>query len=341
MSEHPSMGASGCPMSTPGDGGGPRHRRLLGLWRNPSVRREIAALDAERDCQRIVHLLTAYEFPADIQRATELALFHTYGSVSISALLDRTGQFSKLGQKRYDDTRLLIAQFMESGWASDAGQRSIEQMNHIHAHYRIDNEDFLFVLWTFIDFPMRWIDRFGWRRFTTHERQAWFHYWVEIGRRMRLQHIPASRADFDAFVQGYEARKLHHAPANERVAQATIAIMAAWLPQPLRGAVAPVVRTLVPARLLPAIGMQTPSPILKAAVHLALKLRALAKRGLPWEAYPTLLAQTHNRTYPGQCYRIEELGPPFAHRPPADSQEPDHAKGAPEGEALAKIQRTG
>ncbi|MGQ0599978.1 oxygenase MpaB family protein [Aquabacterium sp.] len=216
-------------MSTPDAGGGQRHRRLLGLWRNPSVRREIAALDAQRDCQRIVHLLTAYEFPADIQRATELALFHTYGSQSISALLDRTGQFSKLGQKRYDDTRLLIAQFMESGWASSAGQRSIAQMNHIHAHYRIDNEDFLFVLWTFIDFPLRWLDAFGWRRFTAHERQAWFHYWVEIGRRMRLQHIPGSPEDFDAFVQDYEARQLHHAPANERVAQATIAIMAAWL----------------------------------------------------------------------------------------------------------------
>lgn len=324
-------------MSTPDAGGGQRHRRLLGLWRNPSVRREIAALDAQRDCQRIVHLLTAYEFPADIQRATELALFHTYGSQSISALLDRTGQFSKLGQKRYDDTRLLIAQFMESGWASSAGQRSIAQMNHIHAHYRIDNEDFLFVLWTFIDFPLRWLDAFGWRRFTAHERQAWFHYWVEIGRRMRLQHIPGSPEDFDAFVQDYEARQLHHAPANERVAQATIAIMAAWLPKPLRGAVAPVVRTLVPARLLPAIGMQAPSPVLKAVVRGALKLRALAKRGLPWGAYPTMLANTRNRTYPGQCYRIEELGPPFAHRPRAER--PD--QGELEGEAQPQVKRAG
>lgn len=324
-------------MSLPGEGAGQRYRRLLGLWRNPAVRREIAALDAERDCQRIVHLLTAYEFPADIQRATELALFHTYGSQSISALLDRTGQFSKRGQKRYDDTRLLIAQFMESGWASDAGQRSIEQMNHIHAHYRIDNEDFLFVLWTFIDFPQRWLDAFGWRRFTAHERQAWFHYWVEIGRRMKLLNIPDSREAFDALVQGYEARKLHHAPANERVAQSTIAIMAAWLPRPLRGAVAPVVRTLVPARLLPAIGMQAPSPVLQAVVHVALKLRALAKRGVAWEAYPTMLAHTRNRTYPGQCYRIEELGPPFAHRTLADKQD----QGELAREAQAQIKRAG
>lgn len=307
-------------MALPGEAGGKRHRRLLGLWRNPSVRREIAALDAQRDCQRIVHLLTAYEFPADIQRSTELALFHTYGSQTIAALLDRTGQFSKHGQKRYDDTRLLIAQFMESGWASDAGHRSIEQMNHIHSHYRIDNEDFLFVLWTFIDFPTRWLDEYGWRSFTAHERQAWFHYWMTIGRHMKIQRLPETEEDFEAFVKEYESRKLRYAPANERVAQATIAIMAAWLPKPLRAAVAPVVSALVPPRLLPAIGMTPPPHWLGTLVHEVLKVRALLKRWLPWEAYPTMLARTRNRTYPGQNYRIEELGPPFAHRSGAAGQ---------------------
>lgn len=332
MSEHPSSsGTAGCPFAMPGDAGGKRHRRLLGLWRNPSVSKEIAALDARRDCQRIVHLLVAYEFPADIQRSTELALFHTYGSQSIAELLDRTGQFKKQGQKRYDDTRLLIAQFMESGWASDPGQRAIAQMNHIHSFYRIDNEDFLFVLWTFIDFPERWLDAFGWRCFTAHEREAWFHYWLEIGRRMNLQGIPATRHAFDAFVHEYEGRKLLYAPANERVAQATIAIMAAWLPRPLRGAVGPVVRTLVPPRLLPAIGMAPPSPWLGALVHGALKLRALAKRWLPWEAYPAVLANALNRSYPDQCYRIEALGPPFAHRPSPECPIAQHA--APQADA--------
>lgn len=323
MSEYlSSSGAAGCPFATmPGGDQGPRHRRLLGLWRNPSVRREIASLDARRDCQRIVHLLGAYEFPADILRSTELALFHTYGSQSIAALLDRTGQFSSEGQKRYDDTRLLIAQFMESGWASDAGRRAIEQMNHIHSFFRIDNEDFLFVLWTFIDFPGRWLDEFGWRRFTAHEREAWFHYWVEIGHCMNLKDIPLTPADFDAFVQAYEARKLQYAPANERVAQATLAIMAAWFPGPLavfRGLIKPVVAALVPPRLLPAIGMQAPAPWVRVLVRAALRLRAFAKRWLPWEAYPSTLANTPNRTYPGQRYRIEDLGPLYAHRAPPE-----------------------
>lgn len=52
-----------------------------------------------------------------------------------------------------------------------------------------------------------------------------------------------------------------------------------------------------------------------------------------------MLANTRNRTYPGQCYRIEELGPPFAHRP---LPEP-HTRGELEDEdqAQAQIQRAG
>jgi hypothetical protein len=291
-----------------------RHRRLFGVWRNPAVQQEIASLDAVQDCQRIVHLLTTYEFPADMQRSTELALFHTYGSTTISALLDRTQQFSRHGQKRYDDTRLLIARFIECGWDGEMGHRAIEQMNHIHAFYRIENEDFLFVLWTFLDFPMRWLESYGWRSFTAHEREAWFQYWTEIGRRMHLKHIPTTWADFDAFVSDYESRKLTYAPANARVAQATLDILASWLPRPLRFAVPAVVACLVPERLLPAVGMKPPSPVLKSLIQVALKARARVKRWLPYERYPTLLMHTVNRTYPGHAYRIEALGPLFAHR---------------------------
>ena len=76
------------------------YRKRWGLLRNPAIRAEIATLDAERDCQRIAHLLACYEFPFDITRCLELALFHTYGSIPVSRLLDATGEFRKFGQKR-------------------------------------------------------------------------------------------------------------------------------------------------------------------------------------------------------------------------------------------------
>jgi len=307
------------PPSTRDDAPPPVHRRPFGRAHAASVRREIAALDAVRDCQRIVHLLAAYEFPFDVLRATEMALFHTFGSRSISRLLDRTGEFAARGQKRYDDTRLLIAQFIERGWQDDAGRRSIAQMNHIHARFRIPNDDYLFVLWTFIDFPPRWMDAYGWRAFTPHERAAWFNFWRGVGGLMALRDIPATPTAFDDFVREYEARELVHDAANQRVAEATVAIIAAWLPRPLRRAVRPVVACLVPPRLLPAIGFEAPPRWLQATVRGVLKLRARLKRVVSLERHPMLLAHSRNRSYPGNRYRIEALGPAPAHRESPDA----------------------
>ena len=74
-----------------------------------SILDQIRVLDPERDHQRIVFLCTCYEFPFDTTRALEFALFRTFCVPSISALLDRTGEFRDRAQKRYDDTDLMSA----------------------------------------------------------------------------------------------------------------------------------------------------------------------------------------------------------------------------------------
>jgi hypothetical protein len=300
---------TGCPLhSLP-------HRRRFWQAHAPSVREEIASLDAVRDCQRIVHLLYAHEFPFDLLRSTELALFHTYGSRTVSGLLDRTAEFANRGQKRYDDTRLLIGQFMECGWDGELGKRSIAQMNHIHSFFSIRNEDYLFVLWTFIEFPVKWMADFAWRGFTPHEEAAWFHYWCEIGRRMGMTDIPPDKAAFDAFVAAYETREFVYDPANQRVADSTMRVMAAWLPWPLRGLVRWSVLSLVPERLHPAIGHTAPPRWFAALVRGALRLRGRLHRRWPLERAPKLLGDHVNRTYPGNSYDVESLGPPYAKRP--------------------------
>jgi hypothetical protein len=293
------------------------YTRPFGRPRSPRVRRDIAALDPQRDCQRIVQLLVQYEFPWDVQRALELALFHTYGSSSVARVLDRSGEFGRRGQKRYDDTRLLIAHFMEVGWGSEEGARAIAQMNHIHSFFRISNDDYLFVLWTFIDFPVQWLHDFGWRAFTAHERAAWFEFWCEIGRRMGLRDIPASKAAFDAFVQAYEARAFEPNDESHRVAAATLRVLESWLPRPLRVFVKPTVLSLVRPQLLPAIGFASPPHWVPRAVRAALKARARLKRYVSLERQPTGIQGSPNRTYPGNAYEIEELGPEYAQREPA------------------------
>ena len=124
---------------------------------------EIRRLDPERDHQRIVLLSTCYEFPWDTTRALEFALFRTFCVPSISALLDQTGEFAQRAQKRYDDTDLIVSELMENGYASERGKRALRRMNQLHGRFAIDNQDFLYVLSSFIYEPIRWNARFGWQ----------------------------------------------------------------------------------------------------------------------------------------------------------------------------------
>src|SRR5207244_6594105 len=71
-------------------------RRALGPSAMPRSRilDEIRRLDPQRDDQRIVYLSTCFEFPFDTTRALAFALFRSFASPSVSALLDRTGEFA-------------------------------------------------------------------------------------------------------------------------------------------------------------------------------------------------------------------------------------------------------
>src|SRR5438552_14456953 len=102
--------------------------------------REIAALDPERDAQRIVFIDACLEFPWDTQRSLELAFYRTFAVPSIATLLDSTGEFTERTQKRYDDTQLLISAFSEFGHESDLGERAIRRMNQIHGRSELAND---------------------------------------------------------------------------------------------------------------------------------------------------------------------------------------------------------
>jgi hypothetical protein len=157
---------------------------------------EILGLDAKTDHQRIVFLSSCYDFPFDTTRALEFALFRTFCVPSISALLDRTGEFQHRAQKRYDDTDILVSELIEWGYDSERGKRALLRINQLHGRFTIANEDFLYVLSTFIYEPIRWNRRFGWRLMCEQERLALFYFWRQIGRRMKISQLPD---DYDAF----------------------------------------------------------------------------------------------------------------------------------------------
>ena len=225
-----------------------------------TVLKQILVLDPVKDHQRIMFLSCRCDFPFDTTRSLELALFRTFVVPSIGGLLDRTGEFGKRTQKRYDDTDLILSEIVEHGYESERGGRAIARMNELHGRFRISNADFLYVLSTFVFEPIRWNARFGWRLMCRQERLAMFYFWREVGRRMHIHDLPSDYDQFEALNRAYENDHFRLNAASRRVADATLRMFAGWAPRPLRPLVPAAMRAVIrePERCAASI-MTTPS----------------------------------------------------------------------------------
>jgi hypothetical protein len=267
---------------------------------------EIEKLDPETEHCRIVYLTICDGFLWDITRSLELALFRTFAAPSIGGLLHRTGEFEKNGQKRYDDTTLLLLSILRYGYDSEIGGRAIERMNRTHSHFPISNEDYLFVLSTFVIDPISWIDRFGWRKLSDKETQSLFLFWRNIGERMELQSLPDSLDQMETESWAYVNNHFEYDDANAHVARSTVNIVKRWLPKILGRFVEPVAASLLDARTRDAVGLKRPSQLTQRAVSWALKTRSTMKRVTRLRHEPDWPAG--ERTYPSG-YEIEDLAP--------------------------------
>jgi len=275
---------------------------------------ELLQLDPERDHLKIMQLAAGYEFPWDTVRALEIALYRTYCVPSISALLDRTGEFRERTQRRYDDTALLVAEMCKWGYDSGRGRQALERMNWIHSHFKIANADYLYVLSTFVYEPIRWIDSFGWRKLCTPEKLGIYFFWREVGTRMGIQEIPPSYAEFERFNRDYERDNFRHAGTNQRVGAATRDLFASWFPRLFAPLVRQGIYAMLDERMLVAFGFPRPFKFMPPLARFALRARGKFVRLLPPRRKPYFFADVPNRTYP-QGYTIDELGPPRLHKP--------------------------
>jgi uncharacterized protein (DUF2236 family) len=273
--------------------------------------RRIQELDPELDYQEIYRISTEYEFPWDVTRALELALFRTYAVPSIGALLDRTREFSERGQKRYDDTVVLLYEMTrDGGMDSSRGRAAIRRMNKIHGRYPISNDDFLYVLSTFVVVPVRWISRYGWRPYSRHEVRATVNNFRHMGRLMGLKDIPTTYEEFSAFLDDYERRHYADNEPSRRVAKATVAIFQGWFPRFARPLARRGVIALTDPPLRQALGLRRAPRTMEVAADRALRARALFVRLLP--ARPEFLPKKPRpRSYP-RGYTLDEIGPAWA-----------------------------
>ena len=146
----------------------------------------------DTDAQQIQQIAAEIEFPFTFQKALQFALFRSYGIPTVSKLLVATSQFSEPSTacKRYVDTEILISEFMGYRPTEERTREAIARMNYIHSGYRksgkLLDDDMLYTLSLFVSEPIRWIDRYEWRKLEDIELCALGTFWKSVGDAMEI-----------------------------------------------------------------------------------------------------------------------------------------------------------
>jgi hypothetical protein len=269
---------------------------------------EIRALDPydDADRDRIVTLTARHDFPWDFDQGTAIAFLRDYGVPSIARLLDRTQQFEGDGIKRYDDTLVFQEEAVADGVDSPRAKAAVDRLNRIHGHYRIPNDEFQYVLATTLVGPVRWIEKYGWRRLDEKEIVAVTRFTTRFGELMDITGLPETYDGYLQLLVDYERERFEHDPAGTRVTEATIRIGRQTAPWYLRPAFRRVSIALMDEPLREALGMPAQPRWLVVAVDLGLRARAKVLRYL---AKPRMTPYERvHPTYP-QGYRLDQIGP--------------------------------
>jgi len=269
---------------------------------------QITQLDPAKDHEQISFLLSCHVFPWDLERALEFALFRTFAIPSISGLLAQTGEFQHRPRKRYDDTELILFEILEHGMNSLRGKRAIRRMNSMHGRFEISNDDFLYVLSTFIFEPIRWLEKYAYRPMTELEKQGVFKNYLELGRRMNLKDVPQTLEEFERFNLDYEAKHFQYAASNRLIADKTIDLLLGfYLPKWLFGVGRPFVFALLDEPLRVALGIRKVASWRTELMKAGLRVHAFFHQISSEPTEPVLGTRRKRPTYP-EGYQIEELG---------------------------------
>lgn len=274
-------------------------------WRD-----EIRGLDAEADCERIVRILGTLEFPWDLEQALGLALYRTYAVPSIGRLLGDTHEFTGRTQHRYDDTALILNDIMEHGFGPGRGRDALRRMNQMHRSYDISNDDYRYVLSTFVVMPVRWLNDYGygWRRLSDHEIAASTNYYRKLGRHMGIKDIPETYAEFRELMDSYEAEHFAFTEGGRAVSDATLGLMVDFYPAWQRPLVRPFTKALLDPPLIKAFDYPEPSAFWRRGGDLALRLRARVVRRMKPRQEPRWARMSPNiRSYP-DGYEPDRIG---------------------------------
>ncbi|KAJ7578033.1 hypothetical protein C8J56DRAFT_1060717 [Mycena floridula] len=192
------------------------------------------------EAQKVMAVSTEYDMPMLLNYALAFALFKTYAIPSISELLATTKELGSKERvsKRYADTEILISTWISCPFRLPSNETpdpramiALARVNWLHSKYNIANDDYLYTLGLFIFEPWAWAERYGWRALSPLEKHSYYIYWLEIGKRMGIKHIPDDPEVFKRWCVKYEEEYMVPAQSNHDVAGHTTEELLHVLPE--------------------------------------------------------------------------------------------------------------
>lgn len=282
---------------------------------------ELQELGRAEEWEQLYRRLMLWEFPREARMGWQLAFLRPFATPRMAQVLVGAGHLVRNPLKRAYDTGLIIYELVYGGPDSDRGREMLRLMNRAHHGHGISQEDMTYVLTAFIVTPFRYIGHAGWRPLTDLERQAAIEFWRVIGRRMRIEHLPADFAEAERIYDDYEAANVAPSPEGKILGDQLMSVLKYRLPKPGR----PIARLVFVSQLADppvarALGLRPASKPIQWLADSAARAHGLVQRQRPPRTEPIFTpGQKAGSIYPSG-YRLEQLGPDLDDERSVDSE---------------------
>jgi hypothetical protein len=262
------------------------------------------------DWERTFRQMALFDLAEDIQFGFFLAYYRNFAIPSGSATLVRNGEIPARPMKRSVDTGLVIYELIACGLDSERGRQMTALLNRVHRHVPGSQEDFLYVLMTLLVVPIRWTDRYGWRKPTQTEKDAATRFFSELGTRIHIADIPETFEAAEQFFDDYERRRVAPSSAGKTLMASTVQVFQSMQPRLLHPVTERMIATMLDDPLLAtALGLPRSTWWSRLALNAGLGVRNAIRRRTPLSTIPSFIpGQAAPPVYP-EGYGLANIGP--------------------------------
>jgi hypothetical protein len=262
------------------------------------------------DWEQTFRQMALFDLAEDIKLGFFLAYYRNFAIPSGSATLVRNGEIPARPMKRSMDTGVVIYELIAAGLDSARGRHMTSLLNRVHQHVPGSRVDFLYVLMTLLVVPIRWTDRYGWRKPTQTERDAAVRFFRELGARMHITDIPVTFEAAEIFFDDYERRRMAPSTAGKTLMDATVQVFQSMQPRLLHPVTRRMIATMLDdGQLAAALGLPQSTWWSRSALNAGMSMRNAIRRRTSLSTVPSFMpGQAAPPVYP-QGYNLADVGP--------------------------------